>query len=217
MISERIKTLAALVPPAKSLADVGCDHGYLLVEAFQKYGLDYAVAIDNKELPLKNARDNLKRYPFFSQIRFSLSDGLEDLKEEVEAIVIAGMGGILITQILKEGLTKHREAKYIFQANRNLYELRRFLYEEKMEIASEKIIFEDGQYYEIIVSKAAKKPLVYTEADLIFGPVLRRTKPPLFLEKLKAEILRISEIDHPDIKMKIKRIEEELYENKHNH
>ena len=38
MISERIKTLAALVPPAKSLADVGCDHGYLLVEAFQKYG-----------------------------------------------------------------------------------------------------------------------------------------------------------------------------------
>ena len=53
MISERIKTLAALVPPAKSLADVGCDHGYLLVEAFQKHGLDYAVAIDNKELPLK--------------------------------------------------------------------------------------------------------------------------------------------------------------------
>lgn len=217
MISERLKTIASLVPPAKSLADVGCDHGYLLIEVFQKYGLNYAVAIDNKELPLKNAYDNLKSFPFFSKVRFSLSAGLEDLKEEVEAIVIAGMGGTLITKILKTGLPKHPHAKYILQANRNLYELRKFLYEEKMEIVSEKIIFEDGQYYEIIVSKAAREPLFYTEADLIFGPILRRTQPPLFQEKLKAELKRLSEIKHPDVLAKIKRIEAELYENKHNH
>lgn len=213
MISERLKILASLIPPAKSLADVGCDHGLLIIEAFEKYDLEYAVAIDNKEKPLKKAYDNLKVYPFFPKVRFSLSDGLEDLKEKVEAIVIAGMGGFLITEILKAGLDKHRGAKFILQANRNLYELRKFLFEANMDIVSEKIIFEDGQFYEIIVSKTARKPLFYTEDDLFFGPILRKEKPALFIQKWEEEIKKYAGIDHENVKNKIKKIKEQLHEN----
>lgn len=214
MISERLKFIASLIPPAKTLADVGCDHGLLIIEAFEKYGLEYAVAIDNKEQPLKSAHENIKKHPFFPKVRFSLSDGLADLKEgEAEAIVIAGIGGILMTEILKKGLERHRKAKFILQANRNLFELRKFLYDARMEIASERIIFEDGQYYEIIVSRAARKPLNYTEEDLIFGPVLRRERHPLFIRKLEEELKRYQEIGYENVREKIERIKEQLYEN----
>jgi tRNA (adenine22-N1)-methyltransferase len=82
-----------------------------------------------------------------------------------------------------------------------------------MEIASEKIIFEDGQYYEIIVSRAARKPLNYTEEDLIFGPVLRRERHPLFIRKLEEELKRYQEIGYENVREKIERIKEQLYEN----
>lgn len=213
MISERLKLIASLIPPAKRVADVGCDHGYLLWEAFEKHGLEYAVAIDNKEGPLRAAMNNLKGRPFFKNIRFSLSDGLADLKEgEVEGVVIAGMGGITITEILAKGLDKHRGLKYILQANKNLYELRKFLYEAGMEIASEKIIFEDGQYYEIIVSETAKKPLHYDDDDLLFGPVLRKEKPELFLKKLREELDRYQKIGDGFVHEKIEKIKEQLNE-----
>jgi tRNA (adenine22-N1)-methyltransferase len=214
MISERLKTLSSLVPPARSLADVGCDHGYLLIEVFQKYGLDYAIAIDNKEKPLKRAHDNLSKYPFIPNIRFSLSDGLQDLKEEVEAVVIAGMGGMLIIDILRNGLNRHLQAKYILQANRNHYELRKFLYEYSMEIVSEKIIFEDGQYYEIIVAKRTTERLNYREEDFIFGPILRKERPKVFIQKLKADLKKLEGINHPSINQKIIKIKEILDEGK---
>ena len=101
MISERLKFIASLIPPAKTLADVGCDHGLLIIEAFEKYGLEYAVAIDNKEQPLKSAHENIKKHPFFPKVRFSLSDGLADLKEGSRSNRDCRYRRILMTEILK--------------------------------------------------------------------------------------------------------------------
>ncbi|MDD4001017.1 MAG: class I SAM-dependent methyltransferase [Bacilli bacterium] len=213
MVSKRIKILASLIPPARSLADIGCDHGYLLIEAFEKQQLDYAVAIDNKEKPLQKAVDNLSKYPFFPKIRFSLSNGLEELKENVEAIVIAGMGGMLIIEILKKGLKDHEQAKFILQANRNHYQLRKYLFEAMMKITAEKIIYEDGQYYEIIVCEHAQEQFRYTEEDLIFGPILRKEQPVLFLQKLETELKKYEELNHQSLNKKINQIKELLNEN----
>ena len=42
------------------LADVGCDHGYLAIEALKK-GVPFVQLIDNKEGPLNVAISNLKK------------------------------------------------------------------------------------------------------------------------------------------------------------
>ena len=91
MISKRIKVVCSHIEPYKIIADVGCDHGYLIKEAFDKYNIEFAYAIDNKIGPLESAKNNLMDY---KNVEFSLSDGLTDLKEDVEVVVIAGMGGM---------------------------------------------------------------------------------------------------------------------------
>ena len=70
----------------------------------------------------------------------------------------------------------------------------------------------NGQYYEIIVSRR-RKPLNYTEEDLIFGPVPRRERHPLFIRKLEEELKRYQEIGYENVREKIERIKEQLYEN----
>ena len=58
-MSKRIKEIASFIMPYKSVADIGTDHGYLLLEAFN-LGINFAQAIDNKVGPLNSAKNNLK-------------------------------------------------------------------------------------------------------------------------------------------------------------
>lgn len=102
-ISKRLKTICELVTPNLGVADVGADHG--LVE---KYLLDneitpYIVAIENKNGPFAILKNSLSSY---ENIRFSLSDGIEDIDEKVRVLIIAGMGGINIVNILNKNIEK---------------------------------------------------------------------------------------------------------------
>ena len=97
----RIKNVAKYIKPYKKIADVGCDHGYLIVEAFENYNIDYAIAIDNKSKPLERCNYNLKEKPYYSHVRFSLSSGINDIDSDTEVIIMAGMGGLLIKDLLE--------------------------------------------------------------------------------------------------------------------
>jgi tRNA (adenine22-N1)-methyltransferase len=211
MISKRIQTLAALIPPAKTIADVGCDHGYTIIEAFEKYGIDFAVAIDNKPQPLQRAVENLKQTPYYSNIRFSLSSGLEDLREKVDAIIIAGMGGIMIQEILEKA-GNLADSRLILQANRNVPELREYLWKQYYRISEERIVYEDRKYYEIIAAEKTPIRETYTEADFLIGPVLRKREEEVLKRKLRND-LRIYEplaALNPEICEKIRIIKEYL-------
>lgn len=102
-ISKRLETISKLVKPGLGVADVGADHG--LVE---KYLLDnqispYIVAIENKKGPyliLKNALSD------YDNVRISLSDGIEDIDENVKILILAGIGGINIVNILTKEIDK---------------------------------------------------------------------------------------------------------------
>jgi len=211
MVSKRIQTLAAMIPPAKKIADVGCDHGYTIIEAFEKYGLEYAVAIDNKEQPLNRAIENLRNTPYYSQVRFSLSNGLEDLHEKVDAIIMAGMGGIMIQEILEKA-RDISESRLILQANRNVPELRKYLCQHFYRICDEKIVFEDGKYYEIIVAEKTLTKENYSNADFLIGPILRVKKEEVLLRKLHNDLRIYEPIANNNIEIseKVKIIKEYL-------
>ena len=101
---DRIKELVNYIEGFEYLADVGCDHGYLIVEAFKKYNLKQAIAIDNKKGPLSQAIENIKTYEFNSEVIYSLSSGIKEINELTDVVVIAGMGGMLISDILNDGI-----------------------------------------------------------------------------------------------------------------
>lgn len=213
MISNRLKEIAKYLKSAKILADVGCDHGYLIIEGFLNYSLEYAYAIDNKEGPLNNAIKNIKEYDFKNKVEFLLSDGLEKLTQEVDTVVFAGMGGLLINNLLKKDFKKLKNARIIIQANRNSKEVREFLTSKQYEIVNESIIYEDNFFYEIIIFEKTNKILSYFEDELLYGPILLKNKDNLLKEKLLFELSLYEHITKKPQKIikKIKKIKELLW------
>lgn len=210
MYKKRLSEIAKYVEPFKRIADIGCDHGYLIKEAFEKYNINYAQAIDNKIGPLNSAKRNLSN--FKDNIDFSHSNGLDDLNENVDCIVISGMGGTLIYNILVKGIEKLRNVKrIILQANRNIDKIRLFCNQYCYKIVSEEIIYEYPSFYEIIVLE--KGFVEYNNKEIMFGPLLIKEKSDIFINKWESMLTYYKKYN--DIKKEeIKLIEEVLYENK---
>lgn len=201
-MSNRLTTIAKFIPPYQKIADIGCDHGYLIIEAF-KQGITYAQAIDNKEGPLKQAINNLKT--FQDKVEFILSDGISKINADTEVVIIAGMGGSLIVDILRANPEKLASVKrLILQPNRNIKEVRKFLNLIGFKIAYETIIEEEGIYYEIIVCDKGLD--CYNETELEFGPYLLKEKSPVFLKKWTNVIKKYQEINTSETTEKAKEI-----------
>ncbi|MFA5542722.1 MAG: class I SAM-dependent methyltransferase [Bacilli bacterium] len=206
-MKKRIKTIASYISPYKHIADIGCDHGYLIKEAI-KNGAVYAQAIDNKIGPLTTAKKNLLK--FENQVDFSLSSGIKNLDPRVEVIVIAGMGGQLIINIIDEDNSKLNNVKRIItQANKNQFELRKYMSEKAgFKIVSEKIIEEDSIYYEIIVFE--KGSANYSDDELYFGPYLLVNKDDIFIKKWNEIVLKLKSLNKKEVQENIDYINKHL-------
>ncbi len=203
---ERIKALVDEIYPFKKIADVGCDHGYLIIESFKKYNLDNAIAIDNKKGPLDMAISNIKNYDFFNKVRFSLSSGISDIDDDTECVIIAGMGGLLITDLVSDNLRNVK--RFIIQPNRNIMEVRKKLCSLGFYISNEKVIIDANKYYEIITFDKGSQE--YSNIEYEFGPILLQNKSKEFKDKYLLEIDRLSKIindnNKDEISRKIERI-----------
>ena len=82
-------------------------------------------------------------------IEIRLSDGVDQLQVgEVDSILIAGMGGDLVINIISNGMEVCRNAKeLILQPQSELERVRQFLREHKFKIIDEDMIIEEGKYY----------------------------------------------------------------------
>ena len=176
---KRLKAISDFIYPYRRIADIGCDHGYLIKIAFDNNLIDYAYAIDNKIGPLNSSKNNLKDY---QNVAYFLSDGLDKVDESIECVIIAGMGGMLIISILEKNKDKLKNIKrLILQANRDEYLLRKYLVENGFYIKDENIIKEDNKYYEIDCFEKGYEE--YDFNDLYFGKILMKNKDVVFIEK----------------------------------
>lgn len=176
---KRIETIASLIKPYTKIADIGCDHGFVIKYGIDKCGVKLAYAIDNKIGPLNNAKCVLKDY---KQVKYFLSNGIEKVDENIEVVIIAGMGGYLIQNILKENFKNLKLVKkIIIEANRDSNLIRSFLNKNGYIINNEKMIFEDGKYYEI--DSFEKGTVKYTEKQIKYGPIFLKEKSNIFLNK----------------------------------
>ena len=158
-LSKRLAAVAALVEPADTMADVGCDHGYLSVYLVKQGRCRHMIAMDINKGPLQKAQDNIQKYGCGDYIETRLSNGLNQLKRnEAEGFVCAGMGGPLALEILWNDREKVKEMQQIIlQPQSELWLVRRTLKKWGFLIEKEDIAYEDGKYYFMMRIRPSKK------------------------------------------------------------
>lgn len=228
ILSKRLKEVAEFVPNGTIVADIGADHGKLLVYLAECHKIMRGIAGEVNHGPWKNATDFVHRNGYQKIIDVRLGDGLEIIQEKVDVIVIAGMGGTLITSILEKGKKKlDNVSRLILQPNIGENRIRKWLDQNNWHLVDEEIVVEDEIYYEIIVAEKSKHLLAYEQLPLQkerffqIGPLLWRKKHALLVPKLKLELQRKMEVrnqlDHAkseDVKVKIAQIDEEIKDRK---
>ncbi len=192
-LSKRLQTIANMIPTS-IVADVGSDHGKLMIYLFQSGKIMHGYAIENKKGPYERLLKSLQEEKIEDYIVPLFSDGISELPTCVETIVIAGMGGLAITNILLSHKEKLKNVQTIvIDAHSNTKEARSEISKLGYIIAEEKMVKEKDIYYEII--KFIKGDIaIYSEEDLEYGPSLRKEQPILFKEKYENRLHEISNL-----------------------
>ena len=191
-LPKRLETIIERMPDSGCLADIGCDHAYVAIEAVRRGRAARALACDVRKGPLQQAAEHILCAGLAGKIETRLSDGLEQVAPgEADTVVVAGMGGPLMERILQGRLRDF--AHFVLSPQSEIPHFRRFLLTEGMQIDEETMLIDEGKYYVILnVSKRAdatsSDSMYVTEEDFLYGGrLLRRLDPVLksFLEKEK--------------------------------
>ncbi|MDE7213623.1 MAG: class I SAM-dependent methyltransferase [Anaeroplasmataceae bacterium] len=190
---DRIKKIASLTKGSKVVCDIGCDHAYALVYAIKEYGVQKGIAADISLGPLLNAKKTIEEYHLEQQIKTILSDGFDAISsQDFDTAIIAGMGGVLMCDILNRALPKLKGKRLILEANSDTYRIRTLLSENGFYIVEEAALYDHGKYYEILVFEEGKSN--YDSLDIDYGPHLRRTKPQAFIKYYQKKLDLLSSI-----------------------
>lgn len=137
------------------MADIGTDHGYLPVYLVGNDLVSRAIASDTNQQPLKKAEIIISEQQLEKQIETRLGSGLSVLKPgEVDAVVMAGMGGLLIRDLLEaQPDVARQKKKLVLQPMNNQAVLRKYLAASGFRIIREELAREGDRVYEIIVAE----------------------------------------------------------------
>ena len=154
-LSERLELIANLIDENETMADIGTDHGFLPVSLWERGICKKIILSDVNKGPLEKASQNIKATNPGIEFDLRLGNGLETiLSGEVSTLVIAGMGGVLITEILAADLEKSKSFKKIILQPRNgQSKLRYWLLTNGFDIIKEELVKEGLYICEIIVAK----------------------------------------------------------------
>ncbi len=192
LLSKRLKAIYDMVPYSVT-ADIGSDHGKLMIALFYDGRIPKGYAVENKKGPYDRLVKALQEANIDDDVVPLFSDGISELPISVGTVVLAGMGGDTILDILLSHKEKLKNVQTIIvDAHTNTPKLRKEVSDLGYVIADEKMVEEDNIYYEII--KFIKSDVAfYSDKDIEFGPILRMEKSALFKEKYEA---RIKEIEY---------------------
>lgn len=217
-IDKRLKVISGQIGPGESFADIGSDHGYVAFDQYRKGNRSRIIISDISPKALENAVRTCMDFGPDARC----GDGLEVIeKGEVDDIVIAGMGGLLIGDILTKDKAKTLSFKrIILQPRNNEGHVRWLLNQLGMEITAD-ILVREGRYIcPVITSIPAGKPASsLPEGDILWSVPAMIHDKALFSEyigrmiakkeKIRNGMLKGS-IDTGDISYEIDRLKEVL-------
>lgn len=179
----RLECIKSMVSECNVAADIGTDHGYVAEMLLRDKKCGKVIATDINEGPLSRAIEHLTSVDLNSKCDFRLGSGLTVLKEnETDAIIIAGMGGELIADIIEtsKNIALHA-SQLILQPMTTGDRLRQYLYENGFKITDENIVKELHHFYFIIKAVPCKDEIM----DEIYYEISKKViekKDPLMIE-----------------------------------
>lgn len=192
---KRLDEIISLIGSSNGVADIGTDHGYLPVKLALSGFHGLLFASDINEGPLSAAKRYAEEKGVSDKITFSLSDGLSACEpENIDCIVIAGMGGDLISSIISQaGWTYSCAYHLILQPMTKPEVLRAFLIQNGFQISDERLVKENSRIFTIISARYAEggQSQTLSDAELITGAYSLISKSEFFPELLNREIKRI--------------------------
>lgn len=177
----RMKLIADKVNPCSIVCDIGTDHAYIPIYLVSRKVCNRAVASDVRKGPILIAEGNIAHYGLSDRIETRLGNGLDNIKKsEADVIIIAGMGGMLIKEILAQGFEKAKKANRLILQPMNAAEVvREWLYENGFEISDEELAQEGEKLYTVVVAKWTGKVRRADDTDFLIGEKLIERIDPL--------------------------------------
>ena len=165
----RLAACAGLVSRGGVLLDIGTDHALLPCFLAEANRVRLAYACDVAPGPLSAAKADIARFGLSGRVIPLLSDGFKDIPADilpaVTDVVIAGMGGELIAEILSPA-PRSEAVNFILQPNSRASHLRRFLHDRGFQVASERAVIDGRFAYTIINAKFSGEPVPRALSDL---------------------------------------------------
>jgi tRNA (adenine22-N1)-methyltransferase len=179
-ISKRLKAIASYVGDNAKIIDIGCDHALLGIYLYKTKKSISVILTDIKEGAVNQAKSNIKKYNLEEKIDLRHGDGLDVLnKGEADTVIISGLGGSKIIDILSKDKAKLIDIEnIIIQSNTIIFKVRDKICKLGYYIKDEQLIDENNIIYNIILFAKGKKK--YSKKELYFGPVLMKQRGELY-------------------------------------
>jgi len=163
VLNKRLQTISAFIKKNDVVLDVGCDHCFLGIYLVLNKNIK-VIGSDINSGPLEKAKENLKKYHLIRKIELRLGDGLSTISDDINTVVISGMGGQTIINILQD-IKKYPNIKKLIISPNNDFELTRIeISKLGFCLKKETMVLESGKYYLISEYKLGKDKI-----DTFFG------------------------------------------------
>lgn len=184
-LTPRLQAVADLAGKSQALADIGTDHAYIPIYLMQKGLISKAIAADINTGPLERADKNIRNVGLSDKIALRLSDGLDNIKDnEAETVVIAGMGGEIISHMLEKPKPAGIK-KMVLQPMTDIPLVRKKLHENGMIITSERLAAEKDKIYTVLLCEYGTGQ-DFSDEDYLVSPFIK--DDPLFYEYIKKQL-----------------------------
>lgn len=184
-LTPRLQSVADMVKPCGLVADIGTDHAYVPMYLVENGVAQNAIASDVVDGPVKIAKENIAEQGLTSKIAVTKAYGLKAVAD-ADVAVIAGMGGKLICDILKEDMEVAKSFdSIVLQPMTCQDDLRKFLHQNGFAIVEERLAKEDDKIYNILLVEKGQQffedefyyyagKLVFDNQDKLLGEYLHK-------------------------------------------
>lgn len=181
MRSSRLFEISQMIKPGLPIADIGSDHARLPIFLMENELIPWAIATELGDGPYNRMKRALYAAGLPERIDARQGDGLQVLQTgEVGGVVIAGMGGDLISFLLSRDWAKSESfAYYLLQPMSRAGVLRQTLADRGWPLVDEVLIKDNGQYYVIIHTCPGREAYELNELEQELGPIVLRQENPL--------------------------------------
>lgn len=187
-LSKRLALVARFADGAKRLADIGTDHGYIPVWFAKRGGMERIVASDVREGPLASAVATAQAEGCANLIEFRLADGLEGLEPDIDTVILAGMGGDLMVNILSACPWITEGRTLVLQPQTKTDRLTSWLGENGGRITDAELCEDAGKTYLVLRCETGHPAETPTGRALYALDALEAANDPL-TEKYRTELL----------------------------